>query len=116
MFTPRKVQPGSGLAPVELAKRFSTSTTEEVAELGREVHLLVYPMTKVNVRLVVHCNLTEDMIKMAEEKIRFVFTELRLQMHERLNSDATKWVFLLKFFNYRDLVQIIPNRSYEVDR
>lgn len=72
-----KVRSDSGASPNSIVKRLAESRPEEVEALGQDVRILTYPMTSVNIRIVVHCNITEEEIKLAQEKLKYVFDELQ---------------------------------------
>lgn len=72
-----KVAPQSGLTTYGLVKRLSESTDEEITALGSDIRILAYPMTSVNVRIVVHCDISASDIELAESKIRYVLKEFR---------------------------------------
>ena len=71
-----QVVPDSGVTTQSLVQRLSITTDAETAVMG-DIRILAYPMTKKNVRIVVHWNLTEEDITLAERKIRYVLNELR---------------------------------------
>ena len=75
-----KVRPESGVTTAGLVSRLSRSTEEELRDLqNRDVRILCYPMTAINVRIVVHCNLTKEDMELAQLKLRYVLTEVRKQ-------------------------------------
>lgn len=74
-----KVRPDSGTTTVDLVARLARSTEQEKKDLGKDIRLLAYSMTAVNVRIVVHCNLTSEDIESAQMKLRYVLSELREQ-------------------------------------
>lgn len=72
-----KVNPESGSTPTSIVARLAISTEKEIQTIGQDIRMLAYPMTSENVRIVVHCSNTENEIKLAQEKLRFVFDEIR---------------------------------------
>ena len=72
-----KVRSESGATPYSIVTRLASSTQKEIEKQGRDIRMLAYPMTSVNIRIVVHCNITEDDIQLAQDKIKYVFEELR---------------------------------------
>lgn len=72
-----KVKPSSGTTPSALVARLAKSTDEEIQALGGDIRLLSYAMTAVNIRIVVHCNLTAEDIEQAQRKLRYVLNEQR---------------------------------------
>lgn len=72
-----KVRPESGATPASIVARLAKSTAEEKETIGKDIRLLAYPMTSVSIRIVVHCNNTEDDINLAKEKLKYVLNELR---------------------------------------
>lgn len=72
-----KVNTETGATTNSLVTRLATTTDKEKQTIGRDIRLLAYPMTELNVRIVVHCNHTSEDIKLAQEKFRFVLGELR---------------------------------------
>ncbi|KAI9562968.1 hypothetical protein GHT06_010424 [Daphnia sinensis] len=72
-----KVNIESGTTPNSLVTRLATTTDKEKETIGQDIRLLAYPMTELNVRIVVHCNHTSEDIKLAQDKLRFVLGELR---------------------------------------
>jgi len=72
-----KVKSESGLTPYSLVSRLAKSTEEEITATGRDIRVLAYPMTAVNVRIVVHCNLSAEDIQLAQLKIAYVLKEIR---------------------------------------
>lgn len=67
----------TGATPSSLVTRLATTTDKEKQTIGQDIRLLAYPMTEVNVRIVVHCNHTSEDIKLAQDKLGFVLQELR---------------------------------------
>lgn len=64
-----------GLTTKGLTERLArpTDDPDERRHLGgRDVRLLAYPMTETNVRIVVHCNITEEQVVLAEKKLAYV--------------------------------------------
>jgi len=72
-----KVKPQSGFTPSSLVTRLAKSTEDEIQAIGHDVRVLAYPMTSVNVRIVVHCNLSSEDIQLAKLKIEYVLKEMR---------------------------------------
>ena len=72
-----KVEPKSGATPNSIVRRLAESTEKEVHAVGQDVRLLAYPMTESNIRIVVHCNNTPEDIKLAQDKLGYVFGELK---------------------------------------
>ena len=72
-----KVEPISGATPNSIVKRFAESTEKEVDGIGQDIRLLAYPMTETNIRIVVHCSNTPEDIKLAQDKLGYVFDEIK---------------------------------------
>ena len=72
-----KVEPKSGVTPNSIVKRFAETTDKEVHAVGQDIRLLAYPMTESNIRIVVHCSNTPEDIKLAQDKLGYVFDELK---------------------------------------
>ncbi|XP_046642353.1 L-allo-threonine aldolase-like [Daphnia pulicaria] len=72
-----KVEPISGATPNSIVKRFAESTEKEVHAIGQDIRLLAYPMTETNIRIVVHCSNTPEDIKLAQDKLGYVFDEIK---------------------------------------
>jgi hypothetical protein len=60
-----------------IVKRFAESTEKEVDGIGQDIRLLAYPMTETNIRIVVHCSNTPEDIKLAQDKLGYVFDEIK---------------------------------------
>lgn len=74
-----KVKPESGATPTSIVARLAKSTEKEIQTIGQDVRVLAYPMTLENIRIVIHCSNTRKEIELAENKLSYVFDELKLQ-------------------------------------
>lgn len=74
-----KVKPESGATPTSIVERLAISSEREIQKIGQDVRVLAYPMTSENIRIVIHCNNTPKEIELAQEKLCYVFEELRMQ-------------------------------------
>jgi threonine aldolase len=72
-----KVEPKSGASPNSIVTRLAKTTEKEVHVVGQDIRLLAYPMTESNIRIVVHCSNTPEDIKLAQDKLEYVFGEIK---------------------------------------
>lgn len=65
-----------GLAPQELCRRLQAVSTEEVAETGQAVRVLLFPWTERALRAVWHCDISAQDTELALRKWEFVLQQL----------------------------------------
>ena len=66
------LQVNEKIPATEVCERFSAVQEQEKAEVGGTVKVLAWPRTENKIRLVLHCDVTQDMARKAAAKICYV--------------------------------------------